>query len=79
MTDREKLLAVLVDVNEDIDYENEMALVDDGLIDSLDMAVMIAAIDDAFGVHISTGDIEPENFNSLDAILALIDAHRTAK
>lgn len=76
MNDREKLLALLTDVNEDIDYENETALVDDGLIDSLDLTVIIAAIDEAFSVHISTGDIEPENFNTVDAILALIAAHR---
>ena len=76
MEDRQKLIALLAEVNEDIDFAAETALVDDGLIDSLDMTVIIAAIDEAFDVHITTADIEPEHFNSVDAMLRLIQRHR---
>ncbi len=76
MEDRQKLIALLAEVNEDIDFAAETALVDDGLIDSLDMTVIIAAIDEAFDVHIITADIEPEHFNSVDAMLGLIQRHR---
>ena len=41
-------------------------------IDSLDLTQIIAGLDDAFDVHITTADIEPENFNSTDAMLALV-------
>ncbi|MBQ7455786.1 MAG: acyl carrier protein [Clostridia bacterium] len=67
-----KLLAALAEVRDDVDFENETALVDDGVIDSLDLTQIIAALDDAFDVHITTGDIEPENFNSAEAMLALV-------
>lgn len=72
MDEMQKLLAILRDVNEDADFENENALVDDGLIDSFDINVIIAALDDAFDIHIEVGDIEPENFNSAAAILATV-------
>lgn len=72
MEDRQRLLALLQDVRDDVDFAGETALIQDGLIDSLDITVIIAAIDDAFGVHIRVADIEPENFDSVDAMLRLI-------
>ena len=72
MEDRQRLLALLQDVRDDVDFAGETALIQNGLIDSLDITVLIAAIDDAFGVHIRVADIEPENFDSVDAMLRLI-------
>ncbi|MBR4359274.1 MAG: acyl carrier protein [Clostridia bacterium] len=68
----QKLLAVLVEVKDDIDFEAEKALVDDGLIDSLDLTQIMLALDEAFDIHIPAGEIEPENFNSAEAMLALV-------
>ncbi len=79
MSEMEKLLAVLRDANEDVDFENETALVDDGVIDSFDINVIIAALDDAYGIHIEVGDIEPENFNSAQAILETVQRYLAAK
>ena len=78
MDEMQKLMAILRDVNEDVDFENEMALVDDGLIDSFDINVIIAALDEAYGIHIEVGDIEPENFNSAAAILATVRRYQEA-
>ena len=76
MNEMQKLLEILRDVNEDVDFENETALVDDGHIDSFDINVIIAALDDAYGIHIEVGDIEPENFNSAEAIMATIKRYQ---
>lgn len=75
MNDMEKLLEVLCEVRDDVDFVNETALVDDGVIDSIDLTQIIAALDEAFDVHITTGDIEPENFNSAADILALVRSY----
>lgn len=75
MNDMEKLLEVLCEVRDDVDFVNETALVDDGVIDSIDLTQIIAALDEAFEVHITTGDIEPENFNSAADILALVRSY----
>ena len=76
MKERQKLLDVLAEVRENVDFDGETALVEDGLIDSLDLTQIIAALDDAFNVHIEPGDIEPENFNSAEAMLALVNRYR---
>ena len=79
MSELKKLLAILTDVNEDVDFENEKALVDDGIIDSFDINVIITALDEAYDIHIEVGDIEPENFNSAEAILETVQRYRKAK
>ena len=76
MGDMQKLIALLEEIDEDVDFANETAMVDEGLIDSLTISAIILAIEDTFGVHIATGEIEPENFNSVGAMLGLIDRHR---
>ncbi len=76
MSDMEKLLGELSQIRDDVDFENEKNLVDDGLIDSLDLTQIIAALDDAFDVRISAGEIEPENFNSAEAMLALVHKYQ---
>ncbi len=72
----QKLLEILRDIKDDVDFEGETALVDDGLIDSLDLTQIIAALDRAYGVRITAADIEPENFNSAEAMLAMIRRHQ---
>ena len=76
MDERQKLLAVLNEIRDDVDFGQESALVDDGLIDSLDLTQIIAALAEEFQAAIPAGEIEPENFNSVDAILALIHAYQ---
>ena len=76
MTDMEKLLAALAEVRDDVDFAGEDALVDDGLIDSFDLTQIIAALDEAFDIHIITGDIEPENFNNVQSMLELVHRYQ---
>ncbi len=76
MNDTEKLLAALAEVRDDVDFENTVGLVDEGVIDSLDLTQIIAALDEAFGIHIPAGEIEPENFNSVRDMLALVKRYQ---
>ena len=68
----EKLLEILKQVRPDVDFENETALVDDGILDSFDIVSIISELDDAFGVQIRIAELDPENFNSAQAIWALV-------
>lgn len=72
MTDMEKLLEALAEVRDDVDFAGQNGLVDEGVIDSLDLTQIIAALDEAFDIHIPSGEIEPENFNSAEAMLAMV-------
>ncbi len=72
MDEMRTLLDVLAEVRDDVDFAREEALVDDGIIDSLDLTQIMLALDDAFSVHIPAGEIGPENFNSARAMLDLV-------
>ena len=68
----EKLLELLKGVRPDVDFENETALIDDGLLDSFDVVSIISEIDDVFGVQIRINELDPDNFNSAEAIWNLM-------
>lgn len=68
----DKLMRILSELNSDIDFEIEDALIDGGMLDSFDIVTLVAEIDDAFGIEIPAEALIPENFNSAKAIFALI-------
>lgn len=68
----EKLLEILSSIRPDVDFENETELIDDGILDSFDVVSIISEIDDLFGVQIRITELDPENFNSAEAIWNLI-------
>lgn len=68
----EKLEEILRELRPDIDLEGK-AFVDDGVLDSFDIVTLVGEIVDVFGVEIAVEDIIPENFNSVDAIMELIN------
>lgn len=68
----EKLLAILSDLNPDVDFETEDILIDGGILDSFDIVSLVAEIDDVFGVEIPAEALTAENFNSARALYALI-------
>ena len=67
-----EIVELLNEVKPGFDYESETALVDDGILDSLDIISVIAEISDCFDVEVSSEYITPENFNSADAIQKMI-------
>lgn len=70
---REKLVNILTEICPEVDFETENALIDDGLLESLDIVMIVTEIMQEFGVELTVDDLLPENFNSVDAILALIE------
>ena len=68
----ERLLEILEEINPDIDFENCTTLIDDGLLDSFAILEILAEINDAFDVEVSAPEFTPENFNSAQALWAMI-------
>ena len=71
---REKVIAILSEICPGVDFEHETALIDDGLVDSLDIVSIVTELMDTFELEITVDDLQPENFNSVDAIVRLIQA-----
>ena len=55
-----------------MDFENEDALIDDGILDSFDVVSIISELDDEFGVQVKINELDPENFNSVESIWNLV-------
>ncbi|HCR43012.1 MAG TPA: acyl carrier protein [Ruminococcaceae bacterium] len=68
----EELIDILLTVKPNIDYTKEKALVDDGIIDSLDIVSIISELSDAYGITVPSTEIKPENFNSASAIYGMV-------
>ncbi len=69
----EKLLEILKSVRDDVDFENEDKLIDNEILDSFDIVSIVGELCDAYEITITVDDMEPENFNSAKAILALVE------
>ena len=69
----DEFIKMLKKVKPNVDFENEEALVDDGLLESLDIISIISEIADQSGVHIPSDEIIPDNFNSAEALYELVE------
>ena len=70
----EKLLKILTELRPDIDFEKEHRLVDDGLLDSFDIVVLVGLLNDEFDISIPIAKITPEYMNSAKTMLELIES-----
>ena len=69
---KEQVLEILTELCPGIDFDVETALIDDGIIDSLDLVSVVAEFMDAFEVELTVDDLQPENFNTVDAMVEMI-------
>lgn len=69
----EALLEILHSLHADVDFRTATDLVDDGILDSLDIVTLVTEIHAAFDVTVPAEEIIPENFNSADAIMTMIE------
>lgn len=70
----DKLLEILQGIRPDVDFVNEKSLIDDGILDSFDVVSIISELDDAFDVQVRITELDPDNFNSAEAIWALVQS-----
>jgi len=68
----ETLLEILEEMHPDIDFTTHTTLIDSNVLDSFDIVSLIAEINSEFDVIISAEEIIPENFNSAQALYAMI-------
>lgn len=69
---KEQVLKILKGVRQDVDFEKEKALIDDNILDSFDIISIVSDLNDVFSIDITADELEPENFNTLDAIVELV-------
>lgn len=70
---KEQIIEILEDIQPEADYETCQTLIDDHILTSLDVLSLVAELEDEFDVTIPTVEIIPSNFNSVDAIAAIVE------
>ena len=70
----EKIIEILESIRADIDFTKEDKLIDDGILDSFDIVSIVGELCDYYDITITVDMMEPENFNSAEAIFALVES-----
>lgn len=69
----QQLIQILAELQPDIDFENNEKLIDDGILDSFDIVTLVGEINETYDVQIGVEDLLPKNFNSVHAMMKLIE------
>lgn len=69
---KETIISILQDLVDGVDFETATTLIDDGELSSLDIIQLIGALNDEFDISIPATEIIPANFNSVDAMVAMV-------
>ena len=70
---KEKIQAILKEVKPTKCLDDVTDIIEGGYIDSLELLMMISMMNEQFGIEIDVEEIVPENFNSVDAMVAMIE------
>ncbi len=69
----EELLKILKEIRPDVDFEHETKLIDDEILDSFDIISIVGELNVHYDIEINVEDLEPDNFNTVQAIMELIE------
>ena len=72
----EELLEILSGICPKVDFVNEKKLIDDGILDSFDIISIVNELNEHYDIEIDVDDLEPDNFNTVEAMLELIEKLR---
>ena len=67
-----KIIEILNKMHPDADVEKSSALVDDGVLDSLDIVTLVTELNAAFDIRIPATEILPDRFNSVEAMCEMV-------
>lgn len=70
---KEQIIKILTELRPEFDFTQEgVNFIEEGMLDSFDMVNLVSELDSNFGISIDGVDILPENFSTVDAIVALL-------
>ncbi|MBR6873690.1 MAG: acyl carrier protein [Ruminococcus sp.] len=69
----ERLIEILEDIQPGVDYENSQDLIDGHKLSSLSIISLIAELEEEYDITIPAVEIIPDNFNSAQRIMKMIE------
>ena len=71
---KEKIIKILTEIRPEFDFKLEnTGFIAKGMLDSFDIISIVSDIEENFNIAIDGAKILPENFDSIEAIVNLID------
>lgn len=68
------ILHILQTTRPEADFKNSRNFIEDALLDSLDIILLVSEIESALGVKIPGEQVIAENFNSVETIANLVNS-----
>ncbi len=73
MSVKEQVLSIMNELMPTKDLTNVNDIIEGGYIDSFELVSLIAALSEHFNVEIDIEELTPQNFNSVDDIVSLLN------
>lgn len=68
----DKILEILREIDDSVDYEKETGLITDRILDSFGVISLVSELEAAFDIRIDASEMTPENFNSMQTLWEMI-------
>ncbi len=75
---KDLVLNILKDTRPEFDFNSDLNFIDEGYLDSFDLITIVSDLESKFDIKINGSMIVPENFNSLDSIVKLVQNSKNA-
>jgi acyl carrier protein len=70
---KQTIISILTDLRPEFDFSQTTDFIGNGMLDSFDVITLVTTLDETFGISIDGADILPENFSSVERIMALLE------
>jgi acyl carrier protein len=72
----EEVVKILNELKPEYDFSEERDFIENGLLDSFDIVILVSKLDSTYSISIEGTEIIPENFNSLESIKNLLNKYK---
>ena len=73
---KDRIIAILNDIRPEFDFNESIKnFIEEGMLDSFDLVVLVNNLDETFEISIDGTDILPENFYNVETISNLLDKY----
>lgn len=69
---KKEIIRILSEIRPEFDFNEDVNFIEQGMLDSFDIVILVTKLDERFSTSIDGMDILPENFSTVDAIVKLL-------
>jgi acyl carrier protein len=75
---KDKIIEILTELRPEFDFSEQVDFIEEGMLDSFDIVSLVDELESQFNIKINGVDVIPENFSSVDSIIALLNKNGAA-